>query len=88
MDYFIKWIDIWVLTTIIIYDVSRFIWEDNICQFDLPHIIISDNGKQLYCEDITTRCSAFGIKHNFSVPYYPQGNEKVKATNNILKKRL
>lgn len=69
--YFTKWMKVWALTTIIVQDMRKFIWEDIIHHFDLLYTIISNNGEQLDAEDITTLSSSFGIKHNFSVPYQP-----------------
>jgi len=33
-------------------------------------------------------CNTYHIKHSFSMPYYPQGNVKAKATNNMIIKIL
>ena len=45
-DYFTKWVEAKALSTISAQVVRRFLWEDIICRFGLPHTIVSDNGKQ------------------------------------------
>lgn len=37
--YFTKCIEVRALANIIAHDMSKFIWEDIICQSDLPHTI-------------------------------------------------
>ena len=91
-NYSTKWVEAKALVTTTASDIRRFIFEDLICRFGIPHTIISDNGSQFSAEEITLLCSAYGIRHNFSAPYHPQANAQAEATNKtllaILKKRL
>lgn len=91
-DYSTKWVEAKALVHITSQDVRRFIWEDIICRFGIPHTIISDNGKQFSGQEVNALCLAYNIKHNFSAPYHPQANGQAEATNktllDILKKRL
>ena len=46
IDYFIKWVEVEPVATIIEAKVTSFVWKNIICRFGVPRIIISDNGKQ------------------------------------------
>ena len=46
IDYFTKWVKAKLVTTITKAKVINFVWKNIICRFGVPHVIISDNGKQ------------------------------------------
>ena len=46
IDYFTKWVEAELVTTIIEAKVTSFVWKNIICRFGVPRVIISDNGKQ------------------------------------------
>ena len=46
IDYFTKWVKAKLVTTITKAKVINFVWKNIICKFGVPHVIISDNGKQ------------------------------------------
>lgn len=83
--YFTKWVKAKLLVHIITQDVNKFIWEDVICRFGIPHTIIStviyDKAKQFVVEVIHILCNDFSINHNFSAPYHPQAKCQAGATN-------
>ncbi|XP_074327644.1 uncharacterized protein LOC141665560 [Apium graveolens] len=45
IDYFTKWIEAKALAKITTKQIAQFFWENVICQFGIPHIIVMDNGK-------------------------------------------
>ena len=45
IDYFTKWVEVELVTTITEAKVTSFVWKNIICGFGVPHVIISDNGK-------------------------------------------
>ena len=45
-DYFSKWIEVDAFSSIKDRDVTRFIWKNIVCRFDIPRSIVSDNGPQ------------------------------------------
>ena len=47
IDYFIKWVEVELVTTITKAKITSFVWKNIIYRFGVPHVIISDNGKQL-----------------------------------------
>ncbi|GJZ44061.1 reverse transcriptase domain-containing protein [Tanacetum coccineum] len=46
MDYFTKWIEAKPVATITGNQIKKFVWDNILCRFGLPGVIISDNGKQ------------------------------------------
>jgi len=46
IDYFTKWIKVEPLTSILAKNVLNSVWQSIVCQFDVPHTIITDNGQQ------------------------------------------
>ena len=46
IDYFIKWIKAEPLAKIMETKVTDFVWKFIICRFDLPWVLIIDNGCQ------------------------------------------
>ena len=46
IDYFIKWVEVELVMTIIEAKVTSFMWKNIIWRFGVPCVIILDNGKQ------------------------------------------
>nr|XP_027124156.1 uncharacterized protein LOC113740835 [Coffea arabica] len=46
IDYFTKWIEAEPLATISGRAVQKFFWKNIVCHFGIPHVLISDNGRQ------------------------------------------
>ena len=61
--------------------MEKFVWEHIVCRFGVPHIIISDNGKQFTEGVFPTFCNGLKIKQSFTSVYHPQGNGQVEVTN-------
>ena len=91
-DYFTKWVEVEPLANIRDVDVKRFIWENIVTRFGVPHVLISDNGLQFNSKIFRTYCGELGITNRYSTPAYPQGNGQAEAVNKVivngLKKRL
>ena len=45
IDYFIKWVEVEPVTMIMEVKFTSFVWKNIICRLEVPHFIISDNGK-------------------------------------------
>ena len=43
-DYFSKWVEAEAYASIKDKDVTKFVWENIVCRFGIPHTIIADNG--------------------------------------------
>lgn len=54
----------------------EFIKHKIISQFEIPKQILLDNGMNFKNKDMKVFCKRYKIKHNFSMPYYLQGNGK------------
>ncbi|XP_026399847.1 uncharacterized protein LOC113295738 [Papaver somniferum] len=71
-----------------LYDVKKFIWENIVCRFGIPHELVSDNGKQFDSGVIKNFCKNLSIRHNFSAPYYAQSNGQAESTNRVIMDNL
>lgn len=92
VDYFTKWVEAKPLAKISGAEVKKFVWENIVCRFGLPMVIISDNGKQFAHNPFKKWCSSLGIEQAFSSVAHPQANGQVERVNRSLvegiKKRL
>ena len=92
IDYFNKWVEAESYASIKDKDVSKFVWENIVCQFGVTRAIVVDNGPQFDSIVFQTFCSKLNIKNLYSTPHYPQSNGPTEATNktllNALKKKL
>jgi hypothetical protein len=55
IEYFTKWIEAKPLTTITSESVKKF-WQNIICRFGVPRLLIVDNGKQFDSENFKEFC--------------------------------
>ena len=56
-------------------------WKNIICRFEIPRVIISNNGRQFDSQDFRDFYSSLGIKNQFSSPGHPQANGQMEVTN-------
>ena len=81
MDYFSKNLEMWALKSKSAKDVAQFIYEEVICRWGSPDVIITDQGRE-FCNAINdelmdrTRC-----KHRITCSYHPQSNGLVERQN-------
>ena len=54
------------------------------CQFRVPHSIVSNNGPQFISKSYQQFCTECGIKNIHSTPRHPQSNRQAKVTNKTL----
>ena len=86
IDYFTKWVEAEPVTTITEAKVTSFVWKNIICRFGIPHVIISDNGKQFDNPKFRKFCQNLGVKNHYSSPRHPQANGQIKVKNRSLLK--
>ena len=86
IDYFTKWVEAEALATIMEKNVRSFIRRNIICRYNIPRILVSNNGKQFDNDAFRDFCSQLGIKNQYSSPTHPQANEQVEVTNRSLLK--
>ncbi|XP_022142669.1 uncharacterized protein LOC111012723 [Momordica charantia] len=76
------------LATITEKKITKFVWQNIVCRFGVPHAIISDNGKQFDNANFRNFCEQLNIRHIRSSPAHPQSNGQVEAVNKIMKQHL
>ncbi|XP_038722022.1 uncharacterized protein LOC120014175 [Tripterygium wilfordii] len=84
-DYFTKWIEAKPLAAIRHIETRKFIWENIITWFGIPHALNSDNGTQFSSAKFKEFCGGYGINNLYS-------SGQAEASNKIIldeiKKRL
>ena len=84
IDYFTKWVEAEALATITEKNIWSFVWRNIICRYEIPRVLVSDNGKQFDNSAFKDFCSEFRIKNHYSSPAHPQANGQVEVTNRSL----
>ena len=92
INYFTKWIEDKALAKITTKQVAQFFWENVICRYGLPQIIVTDNGLQFNNEEFRRYCDDNDIDLHFTSVAHPQANGQDEIANRIildgLKKRV
>ena len=86
IDYFTKWVEAEPFATITEKSIRTFVWKNIICRYEVPRVLVSDNGKQFDNGAFRNFCSKLGIQNHYSSPAHPQANEQVEVTNRTLLK--
>ena len=81
IDYFTKWVEAEALATIMEKNVRSFVWRNIICRYDIPRVLVSDNGKQFDNDAFRDFCSQLGIKNHYLSHSHLQANGQVEVTN-------
>jgi len=68
--------------------IVKFLWQNIVCRFGLPHTIISDNGTNFASKQVASFYDKYKITHRFSSPYYSQGNDQAKISNRAILNNL
>ena len=63
IDYFTKWIEVEPLTAITAQNVQNFVWKNIVCQFGLPHVIITNSGRKFNDRGLAEFYNKLEIKH-------------------------
>ncbi|KAM2828465.1 hypothetical protein PS2_034261 [Malus domestica] len=88
VDYFTKWAEVKPLVTITEAKIEDFVWKNIFCKFDIPNVIVTDNGQQFDNNKFRIFYSKFNINLCFASPTHPQSNGQVEAINKIIKRTL
>lgn len=84
-EYYTKWAEAEAFTEIKASTVVKFIMKNIIARFEVPKILVTDNGPQFIAQQVLDLCDKLNIELHHSSPFYPQSNEtKVR----ILKKTV
>ena len=63
IDYFTKWIEVEPLAAITTRNVQNFVWKNIINHFGIPHLIITNNGRQFIDQGSAEFYENLNIKH-------------------------
>ena len=92
IDYFTKWIEAKPLAKITTKQVAQFLWENIMCRYGIPRILVTDNGTQFNNEEFRKYCAESEIELRFTSVAHPQANGQAEVANRIildgLKKRI
>ncbi|GKA70160.1 reverse transcriptase domain-containing protein [Tanacetum coccineum] len=88
IDYFTKWIEAKPLAKISGKDVKKIVWENIVCRFGIPKIIVTDNGTQFVNDPFKGWCEGLNIKQMNTAVAHPQANGLVERANKSLMEGL
>ncbi|GJR98185.1 reverse transcriptase domain-containing protein [Tanacetum coccineum] len=71
IDYFTKWIEAKPLAKTTGKEVKNFMWQNIVCRFGLPRVIVTDNGTQLVNDPFKSWCEKWKIKQMNTVVAHP-----------------
>ncbi|GKV15261.1 hypothetical protein SLEP1_g26057 [Rubroshorea leprosula] len=84
VDYFTKWVEARVLSSLTSRKVEDFVFSSIICRYGIPNQIVADNGTQFNCSSFRDFCSSYGIKLQFTSVYHPESNGMVEFVNKCI----
>ena len=88
VDYFTKWIEAEPLARITANNLIKFFKKSILSRFDIPEVMVSDNGTQFTDKKFRELMKDLGIKHHFTSVEHPQTNGQAEATNKVLLRGL
>ncbi|GJU61545.1 reverse transcriptase domain-containing protein [Tanacetum coccineum] len=84
IDYFTKWIEAKPLTKTTKKEVKKFVWDNIICRFGLPRIIVTDNGTNFVSDPFKSWCKKLIIQQMNTTVAHPLANGLVERANRSL----
>ena len=83
-EYLTKWAEARVVKTNTIAHVATFMYENIICRFGCPKILVRDRSTHFLNDLIEEMTDRFHIDHKKTTPYHPQTNGQTERVNGIL----
>ena len=87
IDYFTKWVEVVSYVRLTLSRVFNFIRSHIICNYEIPHELISNRGVHFLAK-VNTLIQRYGMQHHRSFAYRPQTNGVVEAANKNIKRIL
>ncbi|GJS55093.1 reverse transcriptase domain-containing protein [Tanacetum coccineum] len=84
IDYFTKLIEAKPLAKTTGKEVKNFVWQNIVCRFGLPRVIVMDNRTQLVNDPFKSWCEKWKIKQMNTAVAHPQANGLVERANKSL----
>nr|GEV09654.1 reverse transcriptase domain-containing protein [Tanacetum cinerariifolium] len=69
-------------------DVKKFVWDNIVCRFGLPKIIVTNNGTNFVNDLFKSWCKKLNIQHMNTNVAHPQANDLVERANRSLMEGL
>ena len=84
VDYFTKWSKAIPTLTADGKTTEQFLFNYVITRFGVPQAIVTDHGSHFRHYMVAELTSKLGLRHDSSMPYYPQANGQVEAIKKFL----
>ncbi|GKC05683.1 reverse transcriptase domain-containing protein [Tanacetum coccineum] len=84
VDYFTKWIEAKPLAKTTGKEVKKFVWDNIVCRYGLPKIIVTDNGTNFVHDPFKSWCKKLNITQINTAVAHPQANGLVERANRSL----
>ena len=84
IDYFTKWTEAKPLAKTTGKEVKKFVWENIVCRFGLPGVIVTDNGTNFIHDPFKSWCAKLKIKQINTAVAHAQANGLVEGANKTL----
>jgi hypothetical protein len=84
MDYFTKWVEVMPTFDNTRKTATLFIFNHIITRFGVPQSTVTDHGTHFHNFMMYDLTDKLGLRHEKSMPYYPQGNGQVEEINKFL----
>jgi hypothetical protein len=84
IDYFTKWVEAMPTFDNTGKITTLFIFNHIIAHFGVPQAIVIDHGSHFRNFMMSELTEKLGLRHENSMPYYPQANGQVKSINKVL----
>ncbi|XP_025675426.1 uncharacterized protein [Arachis hypogaea] len=84
IDCYTNWVEAEPLTSISSANGQKFMWRQVIARFEIPEVVISDNGTQFADKKFGEFFAGLAIKQKFSSVKHPQTNGQVEAANKVI----
>ncbi|KAM1304570.1 hypothetical protein ACFX2F_022217 [Malus domestica] len=84
IDYFTKWVEAKSYAELTFKEVCNFVKENIVTRFGMSETIITDNGTIFTSDRFKEYTANLKIRLEQSMPYYPQANRQVEASNKVL----
>ncbi|GKV12031.1 hypothetical protein SLEP1_g23237 [Rubroshorea leprosula] len=84
VDYFTKWVEARLLSSLTSKKVEYFVFSSIICRYGILNQIVADNGTQFNCFSFRDFCSSYGIKLQFTSVYHLESNGMVESVNKVI----
>ncbi|KAK2456096.1 hypothetical protein QL285_003492 [Trifolium repens] len=88
VDYFTKWVEAEPLANITAFNILRFFKRDVLARFEIPQVVVTDNGTQFTDRKFREFLIAINTKQRFTSVEHPQTNGQAEAANRVILRGL